>query len=130
MRVLVCGSRDWTDGRLIRSVLAGVEGMSVVITGYARGADMLAVEAANEWGLPLQSYPAEWDSESRAAGPIRNARMLREGRPDRVIAFSDHLSTSKGTLDMVRRSLAAGVPVTHAYHEADGMWQTRQVTSL
>lgn len=32
-------------------------------------------------------YPADWKTEGRHAALIRNERMLREGKPDLVIAF-------------------------------------------
>jgi hypothetical protein len=38
--------------------------------------------------------------------------MLREGRPDLVVAFTvGPLAQSRGTADMVRRAQEAGVPV-------------------
>jgi DNA-binding MurR/RpiR family transcriptional regulator len=56
------------------------------------------------------SYPADWEAYGKAAGPIRNQRMLDEGKPDLVIAFSD-LPTTSGTYDMIKRAKAAGIPV-------------------
>jgi hypothetical protein len=38
--------------------------------------------------------------------------MLREGRPDLVVAFTvGPLAESRGTADMVRRAREAGVPI-------------------
>lgn len=45
-----------------------------------------------------------------AAGPIRNSRMLREGKPDLVLAFPGH----GGTADMVKQAGEAGVGVMKA----------------
>jgi hypothetical protein len=43
---------------------------------------------------------------------VRNQHMLDNGHPDLVAAFVDKpLSESKGTADMVRRAIVAGVPV-------------------
>ena len=53
---------------------------------------------------------------ARAAGPIRNQRMLVEGKPDLVIAFHDDLESSRGTKDMIKRSLKAGIRVWHYSH--------------
>jgi hypothetical protein len=61
-------------------------------------------------GLPVESFPADWEQYGRAAGPIRNQQML-EAKPDRVFAFHEDLEHSKGTGDMVRRARKAGVPV-------------------
>ncbi len=50
---------------------------------------------------------ADWTTHGRAAGPIRNARMLAEYHPDLVIAFPG----GRGTLDMVSKAERAGVAV-------------------
>lgn len=50
---------------------------------------------------------ADWDGLGRKAGPIRNQRMLDEGKPDLVVAFPG----DKGTADMVRRARTASLEV-------------------
>jgi hypothetical protein len=116
MRVLICGSRTWSKPIPIDVVVGGfaaVYGAAkvTVIHGAARGADSMAASAAHRHGLDCEDYPADWATHGKAAGPIRNQRMLDEGRPEVVVAFTDDLATSKGTADMVRRAQAAGVPV-------------------
>ncbi|WP_245576775.1 SLOG family protein [Kaistia adipata] len=81
--------------------------VSEVISGMATGADTLAAEWAERFGFPLRKFPADWKAHGRAAGPIRNQRMIDEGRPDLVIAFPG----GRGTADMVRRAKAAGIEV-------------------
>lgn len=135
MRVLVCGSRTFNDRGIIDSVLSGVYQVATVgylvvdmegftlIEGGARGADSLA----GQWATspfhghnehpdhpPFEhlAFPADWKKHGRAAGFIRNQRMLDEGKPDMVVAFVDKpLAESRGTADMVRRARAAGLPV-------------------
>lgn len=80
---------------------------SLVIHGGARGADTHAGWAATAVDIPVAVYPADWATHGRRAGPIRNAQMLAEGRPDAVLAFPG----GRGTADMVRQARAAGVPV-------------------
>jgi len=75
--------------------------------GMARGADMLAWQWAHDFGIPTCEFPADWDRHRRSAGTIRNEQMLREGKPDLVIAFPG----GRGTAHMVRIAKAAGVPV-------------------
>lgn len=58
----------------------------------------------------MTCFRADWEQCGRQAGPLRNARMLAEGRPDAVIAFPG----GKGTADMVRKARAAGLPVVEA----------------
>lgn len=55
----------------------------------------------------MASFPADWAAHGRSAGPLRNARMLAEFKPDVVIAFKG----SRGTQDMVSRAEAAGIRV-------------------
>jgi len=112
IRLLVCGSRHWTDREAIRAELVrqALPPGSVVIHGAARGADTLAGEVAREMGLAVEEYPADW-SQGKKAGPLRNERMVRECRPDRAVGFTTDLQASVGTRDCLRRAYQAGVPV-------------------
>jgi hypothetical protein len=83
----------------------------VIIEGGARGADSLARSVAKELGLQYRTYPANWKEHHRAAGPIRNRKMLKDEDPDRVIAFHNDIDSSKGTKDMITISVKAGKPV-------------------
>lgn len=109
MRVLVCGGREYTDKAALWSVLdaIGPPEVSAIISGMARGADTLAAEWAERFGFPLQKFPADWTAHGRAAGPLRNQRMIDEGQPELVVAFPG----GKGTADMVLRAEKAGIPV-------------------
>jgi len=78
-----------------------------VIDGAAPGADRLAHYWATKKGLPTKRFRADWRLHGRAAGPIRNMKMLAEGQPDLVIAFPG----GDGTADMIRQARAAGVEV-------------------
>jgi hypothetical protein len=102
MRVLVCGDRNWTDKEVIRSVLKALKPKpELVICGGARGADTLAKEVAIELGLKVVEFPANWALNGKAAGPMRNQKMLVEGQPTFVIAFHDDIKASKGTAHML-----------------------------
>lgn len=111
MNVLVCGDRYWTDLEAIQNFLYFLGPNDTLIHGAARGADQLAAFAAIETGCSILEFPAEWDTYGRRAGPIRNRKMLAEGKPDIVIAFHNDLSKSKGTKDMVSIAEKAGIPV-------------------
>jgi hypothetical protein len=111
MRVLICGSRKWTDDKIIYSILEGLtlrEGPIVLISGGAAGADSFAAQWAYANGIQHEEYLAEWELSGKAAGPIRNQHMLEDGKPDIVIGFPT--AESIGTYDMLRRSAKAGVP--------------------
>lgn len=129
MRVLICGSRDWTDEEAIFTVLDGLaenfnckkmdDAEFVVIEGGARGADHQAQQwwqCTSRLGCGCrpyhEQYPANWDRYGKAAGPIRNKQMLEEGKPDVVWAFTNKpLSESRGTANMVKQAKEAGLPV-------------------
>jgi hypothetical protein len=128
MRVLICGSREWTDADLIRRELSALQGVEVVVEGEAPGADTLARQAAEQLGIPVLPFSADWDRHGRAAGPLRNQRMLDEGKPDLVLAFTDGLNTSRGTANMVSRGRFAGLPVRVISHPGAGS-VTRDVTA-
>ena len=120
MRVLVCGGRDFDDAGLMNSVLDRLHTeklFTVLIHGNARGADRMADAWARCRGVPCEPYEVpqgEWDEIGEKAGPLRNKRMLDEGKPDLVVAFPG----GGGTKDMVRRAVKAGVP-THEVNRAD-----------
>lgn len=83
----------------------------LVIEGEAPGADTLAREAAEYFGIPVLAFPANWQKYGRAAGPIRNTEMLNEGKPDMVVAFHNDYLHSKGTKNMVEQALKRGLKV-------------------
>lgn len=114
MRLLVCGSRDWDDRDYVFNILDETHHqtpISFLIEGGAAGADTLAREWREYNDLPGQTYEAAWGTYGKAAGPLRNQRMLNDGKPDAVVAFTKDLTQSRGTADMVRRAREAGVPV-------------------
>jgi hypothetical protein len=110
MRLLVCGDRRWQRKGIIRRLLITLA-PEVVIEGGCSGADRIAQQIAAELNIPVEEYPANWHKYGKAAGPIRNTQMLLDGKPDRVLAFHDDLSRSKGTKHMVGLARAAKVPV-------------------
>jgi hypothetical protein len=84
--------------------------LAVIVHGGAKGADSIAEEEAEKLGRDVEVYRADWKRHGRAAGPIRNQRMLDESDPAAVFAFRCP-GHSPGTDDMVRRARARGVQV-------------------
>lgn len=108
MRILVCGGRNFHDSTLVDQTLDRWHRKAVVdavIEGNAPGADRIAGYWARKHRIKNIKFPADWQAHGKAAGPIRNERMLAEGAPDLVIAFPG----GKGTADMVRRARSAGI---------------------
>jgi YspA, cpYpsA-related SLOG family len=120
MRVLVCGGRDFDNVGLMISALDRLhteKSFTVVIHGNARGADRMADAWARCRGVPREPYElprGEWDELGKKAGPLRNQRMLDEGKLDLVVAFPG----GGGTKDMVRRAVKAGVSI-HEVNRAE-----------
>jgi hypothetical protein len=90
--------------------------------GAARGADRLAGVIARGMGLPVQEFPAHWDTAipRHLAGHQRNQRMLDDGA-DLVVGFKDGFNfrlDRGGTEDMIRRAVLAGVPTCLYSHDA------------
>jgi hypothetical protein len=108
MRLLVCGGRRFWNANLVNRVLDEIHAatpVSLVIHGLASGADTLAGAWADRNHIPVEGYRAAWKQLGKPAGAIRNAIMLREGKPDLVVAFPGN----KGTADMIKQTLAAKV---------------------
>lgn len=129
MKLLVCGGRrfgrthgPWSSAAQKkadreREALFGIlnewhkrRPITCVIQGAASGADWLAAKWAEDNGVTVMRFPADWETHGNAAGHVRNGQMLAEGQPDAVLAFPG----GRGTDDMVRKSLAAGVAVARA----------------
>lgn len=117
MRVLVCGGRDYSGHRKVWAILSTMHAeapIEAIIQGGATGADQWAAMWAKAVSSPIdgpqprnEPYAADWKRHGKAAGPIRNQRMIDEGKPDMVLAFPG----GRGTADMVRRAENAGIPV-------------------
>ena len=146
MRVLVCGSRKWTDRAIVFRVLDGfgptAADDTTIIEGQCPygGADAFAAEWAQIYDDAVEHLPFPPEIRNGVVqGPARNQRMLDEGKPDVVIAFKDGFQrdvpgwepgtdgkanfarpipgfAKGGTEDMVRRAKAAGIPVYIVSH--------------
>lgn len=126
MRVIVCGSRTWTDRKAIEDRLGALmreslgkwtdlfepPGTLTVVHGACEeGADAFARDWCRyHWGTVFEeAHPANWDEYGRKAGPIRNSVVASKGA-DLCLAFRMP-GKSNGTDDMVRKARAAGIPV-------------------
>jgi len=119
-RILICGDRNWNNIKVIQQVLSeflSEKPIDCVIEGECRGADTLGWLAASKMGIKVLKFPAKWEDHGKAAGPIRNQRMLDEGKPTIVLAFHNNIEQSKGTADMVQRARKVNIPV-QIYTEA------------
>ena len=110
MRIIVCGGRDFSDQTALTRALdrlAKKHVIDAVIEGNASGADRMAGFWARKRGIPNLKFNAEWKLYGKAAGPIRNQKMIDEGNPDGVVAFPGR----NGTASMIDLAQKAGIPV-------------------
>lgn len=107
-RIIICGSRGWTDRKRIEDRLFDLPVEAVIVHGAARGVDRIAHQEAEKAGFVLEPHPADWERHGKAAGFIRNEEMASLGA-DLLIAFWD--GRSRGTLDMMERGAAHGIPI-------------------
>jgi hypothetical protein len=90
MKVLVCGGRFYLDYKKVKQVLDAAhkaEPIKMLIHGGARGADTMAGVWAEETGVQIWVFEAEWGKYGKRAGYLRNKKMLDTSKPDLVIAF-------------------------------------------
>lgn len=141
MRILITGSRNWTDAQAIRdaiaTAIAGFAGPVTIIHGGARGADQLAAALAPTFGphVTCELWPADWEGPCRdecrpghrrsrhdrssycpAAGNFRNQDMVDAGT---TVCLGFPLGTSRGTRDCLRRAGKAGIPTVIHEGQAD-----------
>ena len=102
MKVIVAGSRDITSytivKQVIESALVAFKGrIGEVVSGGARGVDTLGERYAKEMRVPVKLFMADWNTNGKAAGYIRNGEMADYA--DALIAVWD--GVSKGTGHMI-----------------------------
>lgn len=92
-RLLITGSRDWTDGPTIWQALAEIvrtiplHQEVVIVHGSCRtGADAIADEWGRGFGATIERHRAEDHGPWPACGPIRNRYMVGLGA-DIALAF-------------------------------------------
>ena len=121
MKILVTGSRHWTDRKTIERelkkysftnpLLPPFKQPPILFHGACEGADTIAGEIGKSLGWKVDPHPAHWDILGLAAGPSRNQHMV-DHDPDICLAFHSDLGKSAGTADCVRRARSVGIPVT------------------
>ena len=111
-KVIIAGCRDFADYELLKEkcdfyLQNKKPEIIVIVSGHASGADTLGERYAQERGYETEIYPADWKTNGRAAGPIRNAQMATVA--DALIAFWD--GKSRGTKNMIDTATKRGLQV-------------------
>lgn len=117
-KLIIAGGRDFCDYEKLKIAAAAtvynINAVRVtVISGTALGADRLGEVFAKELNLPLMRFPADWSSNGKAAGYIRNRQMAEVA--DGLLAFWD--GKSKGTKHMIDIATKKGLDVKVVRYE-------------
>lgn len=113
MKILVTGSRDWTDRKTLQDALREYNAAdNILIEGGAKGADRIAREFAEDCVWSIMTVLAQWEKYGKSAGPTRNREML-DMQPDIVLAFPT--KDSKGTIDCINQAIWRQIPVEIYY---------------
>lgn len=120
LRVIVAGTRTFTDQQLLYSTLDSILSQSpedqykiVIISGCAKGPDSMAIQYAKDHDYELKKFPAEWDKLGKSAGVRRNLQMAQYAadvhHTGLLVAFWD--GNSPGTKNMIEVAKRYNLPV-------------------
>lgn len=111
--VCICGGREFRDVSVLNVTMARIRmerPIAAVITGGQRGADKMGTLWGMTHRFPTREINARWKAQGRAAGPIRNGKLVEALLLQKcpvVVA----LPGETGTHDMIVQSRQAGIPV-------------------
>lgn len=121
MKVVITGSRKLKDRWLFDVVIEGLytrltsenEALELAHGGCPSGADSFA----ESWKsvVAVTRFDAEWGRYGKAAGPIRNKKMLAEFQPNLVLAFFQSGAKNTGTTHCAREARAMGLRVVEVW---------------
>jgi len=110
-RIIITGSRQWPNLDIPHMILDHLskdsEDGAMLVHGACRGIDLDAAEYWGGMGKRVEDWPADWKSEGRRAGIIRNQMMVRSGA-DICIAFI--YRESRGATHCAEQADKAGIP--------------------
>lgn len=107
MKTIIAGSRSATYQQVCEAMTKYAEEVVEVVCGESEGADMHGRLWAAVRQIPVKSFPADWASHGRSAGPIRNREMARYG--EALVAVWD--GESRGTKNMIEEATKRGLVV-------------------
>lgn len=132
MRCIIAGSRTY-HGQSVDIIRRAVEAsgfrseITEVVCGEAKGIDFLGKVWAKGQGIPVKSFPADWEKLGKKAGIVRNLEMaiyaaeidLSDGignidqDPHRGVGMllAIHDGKSSGTKHMIKSARALGLRV-------------------
>lgn len=98
MKVIIAGSREGVKySDVIDSIKESGFNITEIVSGTARGSDKFGEQFAEDNGIPLSRFPANWNKHGKSAGYVRNTEMAEYA--DALIAIWD--GESRGTKHMI-----------------------------
>ncbi len=101
---------DWPLDRIAAGLVQATAGrpVALLLHGGARGADRLIEQACRSLAWPVEVIAAEWGRYGRAAGPLRNGRLLRRAlevaTPTQASVLVIAFPGASGTASLVRQT--------------------------
>jgi hypothetical protein len=118
MKVIVAGSRELTDIRLVdQAIMDSKVHITELVSGGARGVDAMGEQWARLNDVPVKVFPANWNLHGKAAGPIRNRQMAEYA--DFLVCIWD--GCSRGTKNMFETMRSLKKPYFVLEVEVEGM---------
>lgn len=106
--VAVTGGRNYDNVEFVYKSLEEIRsryGPFTLLVGDATGLDSIARDWAFIHNVGMNVFKADWKKFGRAAGPIRNKKMIN--RAGLLLAFPG----GRGTADCVRAAQHSGIPI-------------------
>lgn len=101
VKLIIAGSRTTVPHNveidMAAAALYPLHEIGEVLCGMAKGADLAGKRWAEQLGIRVTEYPAQWETLGKSAGVIRNKQMA--GHADGLVAFWD--GESHGTKHMI-----------------------------
>lgn len=101
-RIAIVGSRNFSPLAWVRLLVESLPPGTIVISGAGGPVDLDAAHYARRRRLLVFEHRPDWNKHGKAAGPIRNRRIVEDC--DRVFAFWDGKSRgTKSTIDIANK---------------------------
>ena len=107
MILAVVGSRTFTNYELFKAELDHYRNITRIISGGAKGADVMARRYAKENDITIREYIPNWSQYGKNAGYKRNVFIIDDA--EQLLAFWD--GSSKGTRHSIDLAYKRGIPV-------------------
>jgi len=115
VRLAIVGSRTFNSyeqlAGFIYDSLCPLDYITEIISGGAKGADLLGENFAENNDISCKVFYADWDKYGKSAGFIRNQTIV--DNCDMILAFWD--GESRGTADTIEKAKKAKKPTFIVY---------------